>query len=320
MELSRTGSAQAGCCDGFTFISPPRTGDGCLAPPARVRFLFPVARCPVPFRSRHCATRCGGSVFWRATRSPQHAVQRQTAGEVIAQYTNWGGLNLREEALGAYLCSRMRAHDYTLVTAVLTHDDLAPRNRDDVAAEALRPLSVLAVIAMARDPAVRMLRLMKDEMTDWWSWWVADEEQRLGRLIAAVLGDPGTRMSGTGSYRGGQGSGEQRPRDARPALRRRPDGGRRHPARPYMGHARGHREPGRAWVADRYRIRRHRFAGDQKSGRVRVPRTRTRPAARGRALPDRRRPPVRTGRVSRPLASAWSAPFSACRTATPLGR
>jgi hypothetical protein len=120
------------------------------------------------------------------------ALQRETAQEVIDRYMNYGGLNLQEEELGAYLAGRARAGDYAIATAVI--GELPSSDKDDVATETVRLLSTPEVVRMARNPAaVTMLRVMKDQMTDWWSWVVTEEEQRLADLIAAVLGDEGAR-------------------------------------------------------------------------------------------------------------------------------
>ena len=49
------------------------------------------------------------------------------------------------------------------------------------------------LINMARNPdAVRMLRLMKDELGDWWGWTTEGEAHQVD-LLGAVLNDPGAR-------------------------------------------------------------------------------------------------------------------------------
>lgn len=120
-------------------------------------------------------------------------VRRETAQEITARFTDWGGLNLREEALGAYLATLARAGAYGLVTSVI--EFLSWSDRDDVAGAMMGAFSSRALITMARVPAaVVMLRRMKDELGDGWGWITAGEGGQVN-LLGAVLDDPGARSA-----------------------------------------------------------------------------------------------------------------------------
>lgn len=151
--------------------------------------------CRLPLQRRRTVTaRIGALAGNRALQRALITVQRETANEIIELHTNWGGLNLNEEAVGEDLAARVRRGDYRIVTAVLTAERMTSSNRDDVATETLRHLDTQSIIRIAKNPtAVQMLRIMKNEMTDLWSWVITDEERRLADLIAAILNDPGAR-------------------------------------------------------------------------------------------------------------------------------
>ncbi|MDM0109636.1 DUF4157 domain-containing protein [Variovorax sp. J22R24] len=119
------------------------------------------------------------------------AIRRETAQEIKDRYMNFGGLNLQEEELGAYLTGLARGGQYTLVTAVI--DVLDDSDTDDVAGEVVGALTARDLIRMARAPAaVLMLRRMKDAIGDW-SGWVTRGEAHQADLLGAVLDDPGAR-------------------------------------------------------------------------------------------------------------------------------
>lgn len=161
----------------------------CPAPTARQPVNVPAAALRQTIRT--VASQAGN----RATQRAVLALQRETAQDVITRYSDWGGLSVRAGALGQYLGQRARAGDYGIVTQVVHASELHSYDKDDVAVATMKQFSVSDVIMMARNQAaVQMLRLLKNEMTDWWSWRITDEERRLGDLIAAVLDDPGARV------------------------------------------------------------------------------------------------------------------------------
>lgn len=87
----------------------------------------------------------------RATQHAVLAVQRETAQDVIIRYSDWGGLSVREGALGQYLGQRARAGDYTIVTQVVHANELHSYEKDDVAVATMKQFCVPDVIMMARN-------------------------------------------------------------------------------------------------------------------------------------------------------------------------
>ena len=122
---------------------------------------------------------------------------RETAEEIKDRFTDWGGLNLREEDLGVYLRGLARAGNYTLVTQTI--QVLSWSDRDDVAGEMMAGLTTRELIRMAHNPpAVDMLRLMRAELADWWGF-TTDSEQHQADLLGAVVDEPGRETLGTAS-------------------------------------------------------------------------------------------------------------------------
>jgi hypothetical protein len=119
-------------------------------------------------------------------------LSRETAQEVRDRFTNWGGLNLQEEALGQYLLAQyVRTGRYQFVHEVINL--LEGYNRDDVAGEIMSGLSTREIIRIGRDAnGVNMLRLMKDELGDVWGT-ITEGERHQADLLGAVLNDPGQR-------------------------------------------------------------------------------------------------------------------------------
>jgi hypothetical protein len=114
-------------------------------------------------------------------------IRRSPAEDIIDEYTNWGGLNLREEALGQELASLALAGRYSFVVEVI--DTLDWTDRDDVAGTMMPHLSTLTLIRMARDESgLAMLRRLADVLTDWWGR-ITEGERSQGNLLRAVAGD-----------------------------------------------------------------------------------------------------------------------------------
>lgn len=123
----------------------------------------------------------------RATHPAALFVQRVTAEELVEQYTDWGGLNLQEEALAADLAGRVRRGEYAFVRSVILEVDYF--NRDDVGRAMVPALSMRELVDVARDEeGADLLRTLEDEIADFWSN-RSEEENRQGALIRALLGD-----------------------------------------------------------------------------------------------------------------------------------
>ncbi|HWS99315.1 MAG TPA: DUF4157 domain-containing protein [Pyrinomonadaceae bacterium] len=120
-------------------------------------------------------------------------LSRQTPQEVRDRFTNWGGLNLREEALGDYLLGQVRAGRYQFVMDVINVVNWS--NRDEVAGQIVRGLRTRAIIGIGRDASgAALLRLMRNEIGDWWGF-ITRGEARQADLLGAVLDEPGKRAS-----------------------------------------------------------------------------------------------------------------------------
>jgi hypothetical protein len=127
----------------------------------------------------------------RTAGSGDRIVRRQTATEIRDRFTNLLGLNLQEEELGAYLAGLTLGGSYALVIEVIQLLDSV--DRDDVAGAMMDSFSARELIALARRPgAVPLLRLMKDEIGDWWGYTTGGERTQ-ANLLGAVLNDPNER-------------------------------------------------------------------------------------------------------------------------------
>ena len=126
-------------------------------------------------------------------RSPNSSsvLKRETATEVRDRYTNWGGLNLQEDQLAAYLVKLALRGQYSLVKEVINILDWS--DRDDVAGEMIAHFTTRQLIRLAlNEDAVSLLRVMRDSIGDWWGWITAGERQQAD-LLGAVLNEPGKR-------------------------------------------------------------------------------------------------------------------------------
>ncbi|MCP4123236.1 MAG: DUF4157 domain-containing protein, partial [Bacteroidetes bacterium] len=113
-------------------------------------------------------------------------VQRKTAQQVIDEFTNMGGFNLREDALGSELARLAQAGQYGFVMEII--NTLNWTNRDDVASEMMSSLSTTDLIRFARNESgVAMLQTMNNVITEWWGF-VSGDERDMGRLLRAVIG------------------------------------------------------------------------------------------------------------------------------------
>jgi hypothetical protein len=114
-------------------------------------------------------------------------IQRDTPTELIERYTDWGGLNLQEDNLGAYLARQALAGNYQIVVDVINSDDLAWSDKDDVSYYVMSNLSIQQIIAIARIAAgISMLQILKDNIGDWNR--DSDDNVQLD-ILSAVLED-----------------------------------------------------------------------------------------------------------------------------------
>ncbi len=121
----------------------------------------------------------------------KNVLRRESAEDIKSRYTNWGGLNLQEEALALYLVAKARAGNYQTIIDVINILDSS--DRDDVAGEMMIHFSKHELITMARDAnAVTMLRQMKNEIG---SGWETKTEIGQSDLLGAVINEPGARDS-----------------------------------------------------------------------------------------------------------------------------
>jgi len=122
---------------------------------------------------------------------PSRALQRRTAQEIKKSHEDWGGLNLKEEELAADLVGLFRGGDYRTVLDVFNLLDSS--DKDDVAQEMLNSLTVLQLIAGARNATcLQLLSLMAAELASGWD--TADEANKAD-VVRAVTGDATARFS-----------------------------------------------------------------------------------------------------------------------------
>ncbi|MET8846299.1 hypothetical protein [Amycolatopsis sp. NPDC004625] len=127
----------------------------------------------------------------RKAAGPIVAVQRRTAQEIYDSHKDWGGLNLKEEALAAELATLFQGGQYGVVLAVFQLPSFASSDKDDVAQEMVRGLAVLQLIAAARtEPGRQLMSLMAAELAGGWS--TADEVDK-ANVLRAVTGDQAAR-------------------------------------------------------------------------------------------------------------------------------
>ena len=120
----------------------------------------------------------GGSVQHAAVQLK--STNKSKAKKIIERYTDWGGLNLREDALGSYLMSLLPG-SASLVNAVFT--ELGSVNRDDVAYYAVEGATDKELQAVARGGAkwvlFRMMRELQNGST------VDSEAKQIERIVRA---------------------------------------------------------------------------------------------------------------------------------------
>jgi hypothetical protein len=178
------GGSQAGRAAHASEMSTSTAGEGIVSRNAMQNPSSYSGQSPLAYELAHV-------VQGRIAGVGSRVIRRETAAEIKGRYTNWGGLNLQEELLAAYLVGLARGGSYALVTEVI--NVLPSSDRDDVAGEMAGALSARELIGMKGNAdAVAMLRLMRNELRDSWGW-TTESEQRQADLLGAVLDDHGER-------------------------------------------------------------------------------------------------------------------------------